>query len=77
MKTLKDFAAHSNIDAKLIRATVRQFGSWEYFTESAQDICNHGAASGFGQFVYYKDTCEFYARAPMLIIWKGANDGPL
>ena len=68
MNTLKAFTEKSSIDAKLIRAVVRQFGSWEYFTESAEDICNHGADSGFGQFVYYVDTCAFYARNRALIV---------
>lgn len=67
MKTMKQFIEQSSIDAKLIRATVRQFGSWEYFKESAQDITEHGAAAGFGQFVYYADTCAFYARNRGLI----------
>lgn len=68
MKTLKDFATHSNISAQLIRATVRQFGSWEYFTECARDITEHGADAGFGQFVYYADTCAFYAKHRALIL---------
>lgn len=25
-----------------------------------EDVSNHGADAGFGQFVYYSDTCQFF-----------------
>lgn len=31
-----------------------------YEFETLKDICEHGMVAGFGQLVYYKDTCEFY-----------------
>jgi hypothetical protein len=67
-KTLKAFTAQSSIDAKLIRATVRQFGDWEYFKQSAPDVSNYGAAGGFSGFTYYTDTCAFYAGNRALIV---------
>lgn len=67
MKTLKQFTEQSSINPKLIRAIVRQFGSWDYFKDCAEDITNHGAAGGFSNFIYYSDTCEFYARNRALI----------
>lgn len=73
MKTMKQFIEHSHIDGKLIRATVRKLGGWEDFTECAQDITEHGADAGFGQFVYYKDTCEFYAKNRAAIVGLANN----
>jgi len=57
-----DFVKNSHIPAKLIRATVRQLGGWEYFQETANDITNHGANSGFSGFTYYRDTLAFFRR---------------
>ena len=56
------FIESSNIPASLIRAVSRQMGSWEYFTDSAEDICNHGASGGVGGFIYYNETVKFYRR---------------
>ena len=67
-KTLKDFTASSNINAKLIRAVVRQLGDWEYFQQSAPDVANHGADAGFSGFTYYTDTGPFYAKNRALIV---------
>lgn len=55
------FAEASNIPANLIRAVIRQVGGWESFTERAEDVVKHGASCGFGGFIYYADTCCFYA----------------
>ena len=30
--------------------------------ESLPDVVNHGAAGGFGNFIYYRDTLAFYAK---------------
>jgi hypothetical protein len=54
------FIENSNIPASLIRAVSRQMGSWECFTESAEDIQNHGASGGVGGFIYYTETVKFY-----------------
>lgn len=70
---MKAFIAHSHIDATLIRSTVRQFGGWKYFKESAQDIANHGAAGGFSGFTYYSDTVPFAKRNKAAIIAYAEN----
>jgi hypothetical protein len=54
------FIENSNIPASLIRAVSRQIGGWDSFTESAEDICNHGAGGGVGGFIYYTETVKFY-----------------
>ncbi len=56
------FIESSNIPASLIRAVSRQMGSWEYFTESAEDIQNHGADGGWNGFIWYDDTKKLYRR---------------
>lgn len=53
---------HSNIAPSLIRSTIRQFGGFKYFKETAQDIASHGAAGGFSGFCYYSDTVPFAKR---------------
>lgn len=68
MKTIKQFAAHSRINEKLIRAVVKQSGGWEEFADSAQNITNHGASGGFSGFIYYTETGAFYAKNRALII---------
>jgi len=50
--TLKNLIVDSNIPSKLVRAVVRQSGGWQSFTESAQDVVNRGAESGFNGFSY-------------------------
>jgi len=67
-KTLKNFIENSNIDAGLIRAVVRQTGDWQSFQESAPDIANHGIDGGFSGWIYYTETCEFYAKNQALIV---------
>ena len=59
MKTLKSFVEKSHIEAKLIRAVVRQIGGWEIFTQSAPDITNHGIDGGFHGFIYTAETVKF------------------
>jgi len=59
MKTLKTFKAESSVPAPLVAAVVRQFGGWESFKESAQDVTNHGINGGFHGFIYYTDTVKF------------------
>lgn len=67
-KTLKNFIKNSNIDAKLIRAVVRQSGGWQSFQESAPDISKHGISGGFGGWIYYTETCQFYAKNQGVIV---------
>lgn len=45
----------------MARAVIRQCGGWESFTDMADDVSNHGAGGGFHGFIYYVDTCRFYA----------------
>ena len=60
--TIKAMIDNSNIPASLIRAVVRQFGGFDMFKQSAPDVTNHGINSGFCGFVYYTETCTFYAK---------------
>jgi hypothetical protein len=60
--TFKQFVDESSVPESLIKAVVRQFGGWTEFRESAKDIARHGAASGFGGFIYYRDTVSFGKR---------------
>lgn len=62
MLTLSKLIEQTNIPAKLVRATVRQSGGWESFTEHAADITNHGADGGFNGFFYYAETVPFAKR---------------
>lgn len=59
---MKTLIANSSIPATLIRAVVKNMGGWESFKESAQDVVDHGAACGFGNFIYYTDTVVFTAK---------------
>ena len=58
---LKSFIEKSNLPEDLIRQVVRQIGGWDSFKEHAHDVAMYGAAGGFGGFIYYTDTCRFYA----------------
>lgn len=66
--TLSQFIAESGLNASLVRSTVRQCGGWDSFQESAQDVCNHGANAGFGNFIYYTDTVAFSKRNKKAIL---------
>lgn len=67
-KTIKNFIEYSSIDAKLIRAVIRQSGGWQSFQEMAQDIYNHGISGGFNGWIYYNETCQFYAKNQSSIV---------
>ena len=67
-KTIKNFIEYSDIDAGLIRAVVRQSGGWLSFQEIAPDITSHGIAGGFGGWIYYTETREFYAKNQSVIV---------
>lgn len=60
IKTVKAFAAQSNISEKLIRAVIAQIGGWDSFKSSAKDVTNHGADSGFSGFIYHTETVKFF-----------------
>lgn len=56
---IQELIDDTNIPESLVRAVVRQFGGWESFCESAQDVANNSIDGGFHGFIYYKDTAEF------------------
>ena len=58
--THEQMVESSSIDESLIEAVIDQFGGWDEFVESAPDVCRHGISGGFGNFIYYKDTCAFF-----------------
>lgn len=79
-KTLRDFIKYSSIDAGLIRAAVRQSGGWESFQEIVPYIKDHGILGNFSGWIYYNETCQFYAKNQGIIvalIEEWANDSNL
>ena len=60
--TMKTLIANSSIPATLIRAVVKNMNGWDSFRERAQDVADHGASCGFGNFIYYTDTIDFTAK---------------
>ena len=60
--TMKTLIANSSIPASLVRAVVKNMNGWDSFKESAQDVVDHGAVCGFGNFIYYTDTVAFTAK---------------
>ena len=60
--TMKTLIANFSIPAALIRAVVKNMNGWDSFKESAQDVVDHGASCGFGNFIYYTDTVAFTAK---------------
>lgn len=67
-RTIENFCKFSNINSNLIRAVIRQSGGWQSFQESAPDIANYGISGGFSGWIYYTETCEFYAKNQTLIV---------
>lgn len=67
-KTIKQFCEYSNIDADLIHAVIRQSGGWQSFRDIAPDITKHGISGGFSGWIYYAETCAFYAKNQNLIV---------
>lgn len=67
-RTIKAFCNFSNINPDLIRAVIRQSGGWSDFQEKAKDISNHGIDAGFGGWIYYTETCDFYVKNQALIV---------
>lgn len=66
--TLASFIKSTNIPSSLVRAVVRNCYGLESFKEIAQDITNHGASAGFGNFIYYSDTVKFTTKNKKAII---------
>ena len=60
--TMKTLVANSSIPATLIRTGVKNTHGWDSFKESAQDVVDHGASCGFGNFIYCTDTVAFTAK---------------
>jgi hypothetical protein len=75
VKTLTEFCKASHIPESVIRATVRQAGGWESFTEMAADVTGYGAAGGFHGFIYTRDTVAFTKRNKAGLLRDGAADG--
>jgi len=65
---LSEFIKQSTVPAKLIRAVVRQVGSWKEFQLIAKDVANHGANCGGHTFTYYADTVAFTKRNKRAIL---------
>lgn len=68
--TLKNFIEFTNTDGKLIKAVKRQTGrDWSDFQEEMKNVSNSpcGAAGGFGGFIYYTETTEFWRRNRKII----------
>ena len=59
--TLAGLIASTDIPASLVRAVVKQFGGWESFKESAEDVTRGGIDGGFNGFIWNSDT-EAFAR---------------
>jgi hypothetical protein len=60
-KTMGAFLGACNYPARVVKAVINKLGGWECFKETAKDVAEHGADSGFSGFTYYADTCAFYA----------------
>lgn len=63
MNTIKELvAAAGNINEKLVRGVVRQFGGKEAFFENADDVSRHGIGGGYSGFIYYVETVAFFRK---------------
>jgi hypothetical protein len=51
-----------NVPASLVRAVIKQSGGIDSFREMASDIANHGIMGGYSGWIYYTETCAFYAK---------------
>ena len=54
-----EFINSTNIPESLVEAVITQFGGWDDFTESCQDVSNYGIDGGYGAFIYHVDTVKF------------------
>ena len=75
--TLKSFATSSRFPESLVRAVVRQVGTWTDFKSIASDVASYGAQGGFSGFTWYEDTVKFTSKnldAIMLICRQDAEE---
>jgi len=54
-----EFINSTNIPESLVEAVINQFGGWDNFVTSSQDVSNYGIDGGYGRFVYHVDTVRF------------------
>jgi len=54
-----EYLKKTNLPKRLVNGVISQFGGWEQFLESYKDVIKYGISSGFGSFIYYKDTIPF------------------
>ena len=69
--TFNNFAKESGLTAKITRAVVKQLGYTTISDEcqtTLKDIARHGIRGGFGGFIYYSDTHNFYRKNKKQII---------
>lgn len=63
---LKDFKKHCKdilYVSELVNPVLNQLGGdWEDKQNDLRGVSECGAAGGFGGFIYYSETCEFYKR---------------
>lgn len=64
----REFINSAPIERRLVSNVIKQFGSWESFTESAEDVTNHGIDGGYRDFIYYVDTVKFYNKNKRYIL---------
>lgn len=60
--TLREFIDSCGIDSRLVRAVIRQQGTWTDFKQIASDVANHGADAGWSGFIWHSETCKFARR---------------
>lgn len=65
---MNQFKQKSHINPKLIGAVIRGCYGYDEFKQIAKDVTDHGAACGFGRFIYYSDTLKFTARNRVAIL---------
>lgn len=60
-------------------STIKEYVLANFEADTIRDIVNHGMAAGFGQLIYYKDTCAFqdeYEGEIWQMLWDDAkNEG--
>ena len=64
MKTLKQVKQENEVFSALIQAVINGLGGLDHI----QDVNEFGVETGFGQFVYYSDTCAFARKHQKKII---------
>lgn len=58
MKNLKTVKKENAAHAALIQDVISGIGGIDY----VKDVNEHGIDAGFGDFIYYSDTCKFYKK---------------